>query len=73
MPLRFYSGTSGKSEKRLYLLHFFYSSQMNETFSPPDDKCAEYTCQDVSGDPMLKENRKMCPEFDPENCVPVRD
>lgn len=52
---------------------FFYSSQINETFSPPNDKCAEYTCQDVNGDPMLKENRKMCPEFDPENCVPVRE
>ncbi|MCI4383834.1 hypothetical protein PGIGA_G00031110 [Pangasianodon gigas] len=43
---------------------------MNQTLSPPDDKCVNYTCQDVNGEPMVKESRKTCPEFNPEICVP---
>lgn len=50
---------------------FLICPQVNETFSPPDDKCVNYTCQDVNGDPMVKESRKTCPDFNPENCVPV--
>ncbi|TSM20287.1 Mucin-5B [Bagarius yarrelli] len=43
---------------------------MNETFTSPDDKCVKYTCQDVNGDPTVKESRKLCPEFNPATCVP---
>ncbi|KAK3533882.1 hypothetical protein QTP70_033002, partial [Hemibagrus guttatus] len=43
---------------------------MNETFRPPDDKCVTYTCQDINGDPMAKESRKLCPVFNPDTCVP---
>ncbi|MCJ8738057.1 hypothetical protein PDJAM_G00031110 [Pangasius djambal] len=43
---------------------------INQTFSPPDDKCVNYTCQGVNGDPMVKESKKICPEFNPDICVP---
>lgn len=50
---------------------FLIRPQVNETVSPPDDKCVKYTCQDVNGDPMVKESKKICPDFNPEICVPV--
>ncbi|KAI5101917.1 mucin-5B, partial [Silurus meridionalis] len=43
---------------------------INQTLSPPGDKCVKYTCQDVNGEPMTKESRKMCPDFNPDICVP---
>ncbi|KAM9461018.1 mucin-5B-like [Clarias gariepinus] len=43
---------------------------INQTFTPPNDKCVTYTCQDVSDSPMVKEVRKTCREFNPANCVP---
>lgn len=45
---------------------------MNKTLTSPDDKCVTYTCQDVNGDPMAKESTKICPEFNPDICTPVR-
>lgn len=66
------SSTSYKhTECETVLMAFLIPPQINETFSPPNDKCVTYTCQDVNGDPMVKESKKTCPAFNPENCVPV--
>ncbi|KAJ7995024.1 hypothetical protein DPEC_G00255610 [Dallia pectoralis] len=43
--------------------------QVNETWSPPDDKCAKYTCDKTSGQYIPVETRTACPPYQPENCV----
>ncbi|XP_034143224.1 intestinal mucin-like protein [Esox lucius] len=44
--------------------------QVNETWSPSDDKCVKYTCEKNSGQYLPVEKKTICPPFRPENCVP---
>ncbi|KAM9544988.1 intestinal mucin-like protein [Salvelinus alpinus] len=44
--------------------------QVNETWSPPGDKCVKYTCEETGGQYIPVEVKTVCPAFSPENCVP---
>ncbi|XP_046898338.1 intestinal mucin-like protein [Hypomesus transpacificus] len=44
--------------------------QLNETWSPPKDKCLKYTCEINNGQHIPKLTETMCPAFTPENCIP---
>lgn len=59
--------------KLLYLpVNFFlHSQQDSQTFTPPNDKCAKYTCSKKNGDFITVKQVTKCPAFNPQNCVPV--
>ncbi|KAK0156057.1 Intestinal mucin-like protein [Merluccius polli] len=42
----------------------------NETWSPPGDKCVEYTCDSSTSPPTTVESQTTCPEYNPDDCVP---
>uniref|UniRef100_A0AAZ3PKC1 MUC5A protein n=1 Tax=Oncorhynchus tshawytscha TaxID=74940 RepID=A0AAZ3PKC1_ONCTS len=48
-----------------------HTIQVNETWSPPGDKCVKYTCEKTGGQYIPGEVKTVCPAFSPENCVPV--
>lgn len=43
---------------------------VNETFTPPDDNCVKYKCEEINGEPVAVETKTTCPPFNPDNCVP---
>uniref|UniRef100_A0A667WPA6 VWFD domain-containing protein n=1 Tax=Myripristis murdjan TaxID=586833 RepID=A0A667WPA6_9TELE len=45
--------------------------QVNQTWSPPGEKCVRYTCTNSSGPPILEKSETVCPPYDPQLCVPV--
>lgn len=45
--------------------------QVNNTYVDPDDKCLQYTCDKISGQPVTKEIKTSCPAFNPLDCEPV--
>uniref|UniRef100_A0AAZ3PKS5 Uncharacterized protein n=2 Tax=Oncorhynchus tshawytscha TaxID=74940 RepID=A0AAZ3PKS5_ONCTS len=47
-----------------------HTIQVNETWSPPGDKCVKYTCEKTGGQYIPGEVKTVCPAFSPENCVP---
>lgn len=48
-----------------------YFWQPSETWSPSNDNCTIYDCQKLNGKLITSKNQTVCPEFDPENCIPV--
>uniref|UniRef100_A0A674A7Z4 Intestinal mucin-like protein n=1 Tax=Salmo trutta TaxID=8032 RepID=A0A674A7Z4_SALTR len=48
-----------------------HTIQVNETWSPPGDKCVMYTCDKTDDQYIPVEVKTVCPAFSPENCVPV--
>ncbi|XP_036837674.1 intestinal mucin-like protein [Oncorhynchus mykiss] len=47
-----------------------HTIQVNDTWSPPGDKCVKYTCEKPGGQYLPVEVKTVCPAFSPENCVP---
>ncbi|XP_052318474.1 mucin-5AC-like isoform X50 [Oncorhynchus keta] len=47
-----------------------HTIQVNETWSPPGDKCVKYTCEKTGGQYIPGEVKTVCPAFSPEKCVP---
>ncbi|XP_045069570.1 intestinal mucin-like protein, partial [Coregonus clupeaformis] len=47
-----------------------HTIQVNQTWSPPGDKCVKYTCEKTDGQYIPREVKTVCPAFRPENCVP---
>lgn len=45
--------------------------QVNDTYVPPDDKCVQYTCEDINGQLITKETKTTCPPYNPLDCEPV--
>ncbi|XP_028304398.1 mucin-5B-like isoform X3 [Gouania willdenowi] len=41
-----------------------------QSWSPPNDNCTTYTCHKIKDDFIVSETKPVCPEFDPENCLP---
>ncbi|KAL1007352.1 hypothetical protein UPYG_G00085500 [Umbra pygmaea] len=41
--------------------------QVNETWSPPGDKCVKYKCENIGGQYQNVEIQTKCPTFQPEN------
>lgn len=50
------------------LVHF---QQPSESWSPPDDKCITYICEKVNNTIVTTKHETTCPEFNPEDCIPV--
>uniref|UniRef100_A0AAZ3SQ38 Uncharacterized protein n=1 Tax=Oncorhynchus tshawytscha TaxID=74940 RepID=A0AAZ3SQ38_ONCTS len=48
-----------------------HTMQVNETWSPPGDKCVMYTCDKSDDQYIPVEVKTVCPDFSPEICVPV--
>ncbi|CAF93238.1 unnamed protein product, partial [Tetraodon nigroviridis] len=46
--------------------------EVNDTYVPPDDKCVQYTCENVNGHLITKETKTSCPPYNPLDCEPVR-
>ncbi|KAM4734669.1 mucin-2-like [Anableps anableps] len=42
----------------------------SQSYSPPNDNCTKYDCQNMKDEFMVFRNQTTCPVFDPENCVP---
>lgn len=49
----------------------FLFVQVNGTYVPPNDKCVQYTCQNINGELVTKETKTTCPPFNPLDCEPV--
>lgn len=49
----------------------FLFPQVNDTYVPPDNKCVQYTCEDVNGHLVTKETTTSCPPYNPLDCEPV--
>ncbi|XP_052339219.1 mucin-2-like isoform X43 [Oncorhynchus keta] len=47
-----------------------HTMQVNETWSPPGDKCVMYTCDKSDDQYIPVEVKTVCPDFSPEICVP---
>uniref|UniRef100_A0A4W5NLH3 CTCK domain-containing protein n=1 Tax=Hucho hucho TaxID=62062 RepID=A0A4W5NLH3_9TELE len=47
-----------------------HTIQVNETWSPPGDKCVKYTCDKTDDQYIPVGVKTACPTFSPENCVP---
>ncbi|XP_070985514.1 mucin-2-like [Oncorhynchus clarkii lewisi] len=47
-----------------------HTIQVNETWSPPGDKCVMYTCDKSDDQYIPVEVKTVCPDFSPEICVP---
>ncbi|KAK2853380.1 hypothetical protein Q5P01_006041 [Channa striata] len=43
---------------------------VNSTFTPSDDKCVHYTCEEINGHFVTKETKISCPAFNPLDCEP---
>lgn len=43
---------------------------VNDTWSPAYDKCVTYICESHNGSLEAVVSRKVCPPFNPDNCVP---
>ena len=50
---------------------FLHIWQPSESWSPPNDNCTTYDCQKIKDDFIILKNKTTCPEFDPNNCIPV--
>lgn len=84
---RFFSCSFGGKESIMMILYFILLSiflsyissltaflhiwQPSESWSPPNDNCIKYDCQKVNGDFIVSRNQTTCPEYDPDNCIPV--
>uniref|UniRef100_H3CHD2 Uncharacterized protein n=1 Tax=Tetraodon nigroviridis TaxID=99883 RepID=H3CHD2_TETNG len=44
--------------------------EVNDTYVPPDDKCVQYTCENVNGHLITKETKTSCPPYNPLDCEP---
>ncbi|XP_071345430.1 mucin-5AC-like [Trachinotus anak] len=44
--------------------------EVNDTYIPPDDKCVQYTCENINGQHVTKETKTSCPPFNPLDCEP---
>lgn len=44
--------------------------EVNKTFVYPDDKCVEYSCENINGQLVMKETKTTCPAFNPFDCEP---
>nr|XP_020477851.1 intestinal mucin-like protein [Monopterus albus] len=42
----------------------------SESWSPPNDTCVQYDCRKVNNTFIVSGSRRVCPDFDPNNCVP---
>ncbi|XP_048119449.1 intestinal mucin-like protein [Alosa alosa] len=47
-----------------------HSIPVNETWSPTYDKCITYKCENHDGSLEAVKSTKVCPSFNPDNCVP---
>ncbi|KAM6950303.1 mucin-2-like [Lycodopsis pacificus] len=45
-----------------------YIIEVNNTFVPPNDKCVQYTCENINGQLVTKETKTTCPPFNPLDC-----
>ncbi|XP_078112237.1 LOW QUALITY PROTEIN: mucin-5B-like [Sander vitreus] len=44
--------------------------EVGNTFVPANDKCVQYTCEKINGQPVTKETKSTCPHFNPLDCEP---
>lgn len=51
-----------------FLLYF---RQPSETWSPPNDNCTFYECQNVNDEFIITKNQTTCNGMDPEKCITV--
>lgn len=52
-------------------LLFYMVLQVNSSYTPPNDKCVQYTCEKLNGQLGTKETKATCPPFNPLDCEPV--
>ncbi|XP_048829559.1 mucin-5B-like [Brienomyrus brachyistius] len=45
-----------------------YTIQVNQTWSPPNDKCVKYNCEKIDDQLVVVGERTICPPFYPETC-----
>ncbi|KAG9336341.1 hypothetical protein JZ751_002688, partial [Albula glossodonta] len=50
-----------------------YCQQVGQTWTPPDDNCVKYRCDKIGDQLVPVEVKTVCPEFNPEECIPVRE
>uniref|UniRef100_A0A3Q1I2V8 Uncharacterized protein n=1 Tax=Anabas testudineus TaxID=64144 RepID=A0A3Q1I2V8_ANATE len=43
---------------------------INNTFVSPNNKCVQYTCENINGQFLTKETKTSCPPFNPLDCEP---
>uniref|UniRef100_A0A3P9DUG0 CTCK domain-containing protein n=1 Tax=Maylandia zebra TaxID=106582 RepID=A0A3P9DUG0_9CICH len=56
--------------KRNQQLLFYMVLQVNSSYTPPNDKCVQYTCEKLNGQLVTKETKATCPPFNPLDCEP---
>uniref|UniRef100_A0AAX7V9H4 Mucin 2, oligomeric mucus/gel-forming n=1 Tax=Astatotilapia calliptera TaxID=8154 RepID=A0AAX7V9H4_ASTCA len=44
--------------------------EVNSSYTPPNDKCVQYTCEKLNGQLVTKETKATCPPFNPLDCEP---
>ncbi|KAG5839956.1 hypothetical protein ANANG_G00210800 [Anguilla anguilla] len=44
--------------------------QPGQIWTPPNDKCSKYKCEKIEDQLVPVEVKMVCPEFNPENCIP---
>ncbi|XP_072290529.1 uncharacterized protein muc5.1 [Eucyclogobius newberryi] len=42
----------------------------SKSWSPPDDNCTKYHCNEEDGELIIKQRQIECPKFDPTKCIP---
>ncbi|XP_054474250.1 intestinal mucin-like protein [Anoplopoma fimbria] len=47
-----------------------YFIEVNNTFVPPNDKCKQYTCENINGQLVTKETTTKCDPINPLDCEP---
>ncbi|RVE74985.1 hypothetical protein OJAV_G00027440 [Oryzias javanicus] len=47
-----------------------HTVEVNHTYVPPHDQCAQFRCERINGQLVTKETRTSCPPFDPADCEP---
>ncbi|TNN31421.1 Intestinal mucin-like protein [Liparis tanakae] len=44
--------------------------KLNDTFIPPNDRCAKYTCDEINGQLLTQKTDTICPHFNTLDCKP---
>ncbi|KAI1895641.1 hypothetical protein AGOR_G00108320 [Albula goreensis] len=44
--------------------------EVGQTWTPPDDNCVKYRCDKIGDQLVPVEVKTVCPEFNPEECIP---